>query len=188
MVDYEKLLRIGKDLLIAIGENPEREGIKDTPRRFASYWKEFIERDNGNIDVDFDLIETGQLVVVSGIKVWSICEHHLLPFWCDVSIGYIPEARLLGLSKFARIAHQFAHKPQIQERLVHEIADEISRVTGTNNVIVMATGEHLCMKMRGVRSSGQMTTVSAQGALGKDPLMRAEFMRIVSQNSRVQAP
>jgi GTP cyclohydrolase I len=184
MVDYEKLLRIGKDLLVAIGEDPERAGIKDTPRRFASYWREFIEYNSGNSEIDFDLIDTGQLVVVSGIKVWSICEHHLLPFWCDVAIGYIPEAKLLGLSKFARIANQVAHRPQMQERLVHEIADEIARVTNTNNVIVMATGEHLCMKMRGVKSSGQMTTISAMGMLGKDAHMRSEFMQIVSQKVR----
>ena len=184
MVDYQKLLQIGRDLLIAIGEDPEREGIKETPRRFASYWREFIDHDCGNIEVDFDLIDADQFVVVSGIRVWSLCEHHLLPFWCDVSIGYIPETSLLGLSKFARIANQFAHKPQIQERLVHEIAAEVVRVTHTENVMVMATGEHLCMKMRGVKSSGQMTTIAAKGVFGKDATIRSEFMQIINQNIR----
>ena len=185
MVDYQKLLEVGKELLIAIGEDPEREGIKDTPRRFASYWREFIEYDSGKIAVDFDLVDTGQLVVVSGMRVWSMCEHHLLPFWCDVSIGYIPEKKLLGLSKFARITNRFAHRPQIQERLVHEIATEISQVTNTDNVIVMATGEHLCMKMRGVKSSGQMTTTTAKGVFGKDASIRSEFFQIANQNMRV---
>ena len=184
MVDYQKLLEIGRDLLIAIGEDPEREGIKETPRRFASYWREFIEHESGNIEVDFALSDTGQMVVVSGIKVWSLCEHHLLPFWCDISIGYIPGKRLLGLSKFARIANQFAHRPQIQERLVFEIAGEISRATNTEDVIVMGTGEHLCMKMRGVKSSGAMTTVSARGQLGTNANLRSEFMQIVGQNVR----
>lgn len=184
MVDYEKLLEVGRDLLIAIGEDPEREGIKETPRRFASYWKEFIEYDSGNIAVDFDLIDTDQLVIVSGMKVWSMCEHHLLPFWCDVSIGYVPETKLLGLSKFARIANQFAHRPQIQERLVHEIAAEVSRVTDTDNVMVMATGEHLCMKIRGVKSSGLMTTVAAKGVFGTDTNIRSEFIQVANQNHR----
>lgn len=188
MVDYEKLLQVGKDLLIAIGEDPERDGIKDTPRRFASYWQEFIEHDCGNIEVDFDLIDTGQLVIVSGMKVWSMCEHHLLPFWCDVSIGYVPETKILGLSKFARIANRFAHRPQVQERLVHEIANEISRVTETENVMVLATGEHLCMKIRGVKSTGQMTTLSAKGVFSKDATIRAEFMQVVNQSSRLTAP
>ena len=90
-----------------------------------------------------------------------------------------------GYQKFARIAHQFAHKPQIQERLVHEIAAEVSRVTHTDNVMVMATGEHLCMKMRGVKSSGQMTTVAAKGVFGKDATIRAEFIQIINQKIRM---
>jgi len=185
MVDYQKLLQVGNDLLIAIGEDPERAGIKDTPRRFASYWQEFIEHDCGNIEVDFDLIDTDQLVVVSGMRVWSMCEHHLLPFWCDVSIGYVPGTKLLGLSKFARIAHQFAHRPQIQERLVHEIAAEICRVTDTDDVIVLGIGEHLCMKMRGVKSSGQMTTITSKGVFSKDAAIRSEFFQVVNQDVRI---
>src|SRR2546421_9825501 len=129
-VDYPKLLELGRELLIALGEDPDREGLVDTPRRWADSWREFIEYDPGTIETTFSTVDAGQMVCVSGLRVFSLCEHHLLPFWCDVSIGYIPDEKVLGLSKFVRIAHQFAHQLQHQEQLGQQIADEISRITG----------------------------------------------------------
>ena len=116
-VDYSRLLELGRELLIAIGEDPDREGLLDTPRRWADWWREFIEYDPGTTETTFQSTTADQMVCVSGMRVFSLCEHHLLPMWCDVSIGYIAGERVLGLSKFARIAHQFAHQLQIQERL-----------------------------------------------------------------------
>src|SRR2546423_5462824 len=133
-VDYPRLLALGRELLLAIGEDPDREGLRETPRRWADAWREFIEYDPGTTETTFASVASDQMVCVSGIRVASLCEHHLLPFWCDISIGYIPNAKVLGLSKFARIAHQFAHRLQLQERLGEQIADEISRITGTQNV------------------------------------------------------
>ena len=115
-----------------------------------------------------------------GIRVYSLCEHHLLPFWCDISIGYVARDHVLGLSKFARVAQKFAHKLQVQERLVHEIADEIQKLVLTDDVAVYATGEHLCMLMRGIKSSGRMTTSVMRGVFLKDPLARSEFLKIIS--------
>src|SRR5579864_7086127 len=126
-VDYPRLLTLGRELLLAIGEDPEREGIRETPRRWADAWREFIEYNPGTTETTFASTSIDQIVCVSGLRVWSLCEHHLLPFWCDVSIGYIPNAKVLGLSKFARIAQQFAHRLQLQERLGQQVADEITR-------------------------------------------------------------
>ena len=113
-IDLHRLEQIGHDLLLAIGEDPSREGLVRTPHRWASWWQEFIEYDAGNTDVTFEMVRTDQMVVVSGIKIWSLREHHLLPFWCEVAIGYIADGKVLGLSKFARIAHMASHRLQIQ--------------------------------------------------------------------------
>jgi GTP cyclohydrolase I len=119
------------------------------------------------------------MVCVSGLRVSSLCEHHLLPFWCDVSIGYIPDEKVLGLSKFARIAHQFAHQLQLQEQLGQQIADEISRITGTENVAVLLKGEHLCMMVRGIRTPGIMTSSVMRGVFRTQSEMRMEFLRMI---------
>lgn len=158
-----------------IGEDPEREGLKETPRRFAHWWQEFIDYDPGKIETTFDSITTDQMVIVSGIRVWSLCEHHLLPFWCDLTIGYIATNRVLGLSKFARIAHKFAHRLQIQERLTHEIAKEVEAITGSNNIAVHAKGEHLCMTMRGIRSPAKMSSTVMNGVFRVSEAARNEF-------------
>lgn len=150
----------------------------ETPRRWAQFWEEFMAYEPGAVDTTFTAAESGQLVVVSGVRVWSVCEHHLLPFWCDVAIGYLPNERVLGLSKFARIAQQHAHRPQVQERLVSEIADDIQRLTGSADVAVMARGEHLCMLMRGVKAQGLMTSTTLRGRFQSDPALRAEFLTL----------
>jgi len=168
-----------KEILEGIGEDPEREGLKDTPRRFASWWSEFIEYEPGTTDTCFEHVTTDQMVVVSGMRVWSLCEHHLLPFWCDVSIGYIATDKVLGLSKFARIAHECAHRLQLQERLTQQIADRIEQVTQCPDVAVLARGEHLCMTMRGIRTPSRMTSSVMRGVFRAESEARAEFLRLV---------
>jgi GTP cyclohydrolase I len=166
-------------LLLAIGEDPEREGLRETPRRWADSWREFIEYDPGTTETTFSSLTSDQLVCVSGIRVASLCEHHLLPFWCDVSIGYIPDEKVLGLSKFARIAHQFAHRLQLQEQLGQQIANEITRITGTMNVAVVLKGEHLCMTARGIRTPGRMTSSVMRGVFRTESETRMEFLRLI---------
>lgn len=178
-VDYPKLLELGRELLIAIGENPDREGLKETPRRWADSWKEFVEYDAGKTETTFAAASTDQMVCVSGMRVWSLCEHHLIPFYCDVAIGYIAGDKVLGLSKFARIAHKFAHQLQIQERLGQQIADEISRITGTEDVAVVLKGEHLCMESRGIQTSGKMSSSVMRGAFRNEFETRMEFLRMI---------
>ena len=176
-VNFDRLEHIGRELLIAIGEDPEREGLRKTPSRFARMWKEFIEFDAGNVETTFEAVTTDQMVVVSGMKTFSLCEHHLLPFWSEISIAYIASDHVLGLSKFARIAHKFSHRLQVQERLVDQIADEIMRITGSRDVGVLARGEHLCMQMRGVRTEGLMTTSVMRG-LFRSTDARTEFLNL----------
>lgn len=177
--DYSDLLRIGRELLVALGEDPEREGLWETPRRFADAWREFIDYDPGQTETCFEHTSTDQMVVVSGMRVWSLCEHHLLPFWCDIAIGYIATDRVLGLSKFARIAHECAHRLQLQERLAQQIADRIEQVTQCSDVAVLARGEHLCMTMRGIRTPARMTSSVMRGVFRDESETRAEFLRLV---------
>ena len=178
-IDYPKLLELGRELLIAIGEDPDREGLLDTPRRWADWWREFIEYNPGATDTVFSSVSTDQMVCVSGLRVFSLCEHHLLPMWCDVAVVYIPTDRILGLSKFARIAQKCAHQLQLQERLGEQIADEISRLTTSENVAVVLKGEHLCMSSRGIRTPGVMTTSVMRGVFGKEYETRMEFLRLI---------
>lgn len=179
-VDYPRLLELGRELLLAIGEDPDREGLLETPRRWADSWREFIEYDPGTTDTVFATSSADQMVTVSGMRVSSLCEHHLLPFWCDVAIGYIADGKVLGLSKFARIAHQFAHQLQLQERLGQQIADEVSRITGTENVAVVLKGEHLCMTTRGIRTPGTMSSSVMRGVFRDEYETRMEFLRLIS--------
>jgi len=174
----DPLVDIGRRLLKEIGEDPDRDGLRTTPERFARWWREFIEYDPGTISTLFETTTSDQMVTVSDIEVWSLCEHHLLPFRCSITISYRPTGSLLGLSKFARIAHRHAHRLQVQERLVSDIAQDVSAITGSPDVAVVARGEHLCMTMRGIKTSANMTSTSYLGAFGVDATLRAELLAI----------
>lgn len=175
-VDQKRIAAAVRELLIAIGENPARPGLKDTPARVARYWAEFVDYEPGRIHTSFDEAAPEAPVVVSGMRVHSLCEHHLLPFWCDVTVGYIPHRKVIGLSKLARIAHMHAHSLQLQERLVQQIAETTADIAGTRDVMVVATGEHSCMRSRGIRTSGLMSSQDARGAFLADPHLRADVM------------
>ncbi|QMU79084.1 GTP cyclohydrolase I [Streptacidiphilus sp. PB12-B1b] len=177
--EEDPLVGLARQLLKEIGEDPDRDGLRDTPARFARWWREFINYEPGSVGTLFESNGTQQLVVVSDIEVWSLCEHHLLPFNCSVTIAYRPTERLLGLSKFARIAHRHAHKLQVQERLVSEIAEDIAALSGTEDVAVIAKGEHLCMTMRGIKAAAQMTSTAYRGAFGEDAGLRAELFNLL---------
>lgn len=180
-VDTAQLEDLCRTLLVAIGEDPEREGLVDTPRRWAKWWKEFTAYDPGNTSTSFQSIAMDQLVVVGPMRVWSLCEHHILPFWADITIGYLTGDRVLGLSKFARIAHQYAHRLQVQERLVEQIAAEVKHLTGSPDVAVLACGEHLCMTMRGIKTPARMISSAMHGRFLHQDKTRAEFIAIATK-------
>lgn len=180
-MDFAAIQSLTRSLLVAIGEDPDREGLKDTPRRVADYWREFVDYNPGTVDTTFEAVSSDQLVVVKGMRVWSLCEHHLLPFWCDISVGYIADGKVLGLSKFARIAHQHAHKLQLQERLVDGIAADVVALTGSPDVAVLASGQHLCMVSRGIRTDGRMISSVMRGVFRTEYEARMEFLALAGQ-------
>jgi GTP cyclohydrolase IA len=172
-------------LLIAVGEDPERDGLRDTPARVARAYAEMFAglwQDPGEIlattfDEDHD-----ELVLVKDIPMYSTCEHHLVPFHGVAHIGYIPadDGRVTGLSKLARLVEVYALRPQVQERMTSQIADALNDVLKPLGVLVVIEAEHLCMAMRGIRKPGTSTVTSAvRGIFRTDPVARGEVMALV---------
>jgi GTP cyclohydrolase I len=181
-----------KGILEFIGEDPEREGLKDTPRRVAKMYKEIFmgydENKKPKITVfsnGHDGITYDQMIIDTG-KGWSHCEHHMIPFGFTYWFAYIPsqDGKILGLSKVARIVDYYASKLQVQERLVQEIVDELwNALEGTAlGMGLVMKGTHLCKVMRGVRKEGEMVTIELKGALKENPETRAEFLKFVNGN------
>jgi GTP cyclohydrolase I len=173
-----------RELLLALGEDPDREGLKETPARVARAFKENFEglwkSPEDVLTTTFD-IGHEELVIIRDIEVFSHCEHHLTPFHGVAHVGYIPSGKITGLSKVARLVDLFARRPQVQERLTTQIADAMVQILNPMGVIVIIDCEHLCMSMRGVRKSHARTTTSAvRGAL-RDPATRAEAISLITK-------
>lgn len=182
--DSELAERAVRDLLVAIGEDPDRGGLQDTPARVARAYAEMFRGLHMTADevltTTFDLGHD-ELVLVKDIELYSTCEHHLVPFHGVANIGYIPNenGRITGLSKLARLVDVFAKRPQVQERLTGQVADALMRILEPRGAIVVLEAEHLCMSMRGVRKPGARTVTSAvRGAL-LNPATRAEAMSLI---------
>lgn len=156
-------------------------GIKDTPMRVARYLNEFLnEWDGGNTDTTFESIQVDQLVVVDKIPAWSLCEHHLLPFSINVSVGYLAGSKVIGLSKIPRIIQKHCHKLQLQERIGHQIADELEEIlSDSRGIAVYIEGSHTCMQARGIRSPGIMKTSVLRGVFREDQSLKDEFLLLV---------
>jgi GTP cyclohydrolase I len=175
------------ELLIAIGEDPNRDGLKDTPKRVAKAFKENFaglwQKPSEVLTTTFD-IGHQELVIVREIEVFSHCEHHLTPFHGVAHIGYIPgeSGRITGLSKLARLVDLYARRPQVQERLTSQIADALVEILQPGGVIVIIDCEHLCMSMRGVRKSQARTTTSAVRGQLMNPTTRAEAISLINQS------
>ncbi len=181
--DHERAERAVKELLIAIGEDPEREGLKDTPARVARAFKENFaglwQSPNDVLTTTFD-IGHEELVIIRDIEVFSHCEHHLTPFHGVAHVGYIPSGKITGLSKVARLVDLFARRPQVQERLTSQIADAMVEILDAAGVIVIIECEHLCMSMRGVRKSEARTVTSAVRGVLRDAATRAEAISLIT--------
>ena len=182
--DRERAERAVRELLIAVGEDPDREGLLDTPARVARAYEEIFSGMHVTAEevltTTFDLGHD-ELVIVRDIEIYSTCEHHLVPFHGVAHVGYIPgnDGRITGLSKLARLVDVYAKRPQVQERLTSQVADALMRILQPKGAIVVVSCEHLCMSMRGVRKPGARTTTSAvRGAL-TDPATRAEAMALL---------
>ncbi|MCA9680513.1 MAG: GTP cyclohydrolase I FolE [Myxococcales bacterium] len=183
-VDLPRIARAVREILIAIGEDPDREGLLDTPDRVARAYRDLtagMRQDPG--DHLRTVFQEGgdDLVVVRGIELHSLCEHHLLPFSGVAHVAYLPAGgRVVGLSKIARTVEAFARRPQVQERLTRQIADAMLEHLAPRGVSVLIESEHLCMKMRGVAKQGaSMTTVAHRGAFATDATQRGEVLSML---------
>ena len=174
-----------RELLLALGEDPDREGLQETPARVARAFKENFEglwkSPEDVLTTTFD-IGHEELVIIRDIEVFSHCEHHLTPFHGVAHVGYIPRGKITGLSKVARLVDLFARRPQVQERLTTQIADAMVKILDPMGVIVIIDCEHLCMSMRGVRKSQARTTTSAVRGVLRDPATRAEAISLITKN------
>ena len=187
--DHARAEAAVRELLAAIGEDPDREGLRETPARVARAYVEFVrgirERADDVLATTFELGHD-EMVLVRDIELWSMCEHHLVPFFGVAHVGYIPSesGRVTGLSKLARLVDVFARRPQLQERLTTQVADSLERVLQARGVIVVVEAEHLCMTMRGVRKPGSKTITSAIRGVMHSPATRSEAMSLIMHGTR----
>lgn len=183
--DTERAEAAVRELLLAVGEDPEREGLRDTPARVARAYREIfagLRQDPEDVlTTTFDLGHE-EMVLVKDIEVYSTCEHHLVPFHGVAHVGYIPgpSGRVTGLSKLARLVEAFARRPQVQERLTSQVADALVDGLAPSGVIVVIECEHLCMSMRGVRKPGARTITSAVRGQMRNAATRAEAMSLIA--------
>ncbi len=186
-MDREKIMKAVKEILEAVGEDVSRPGLLETPRRVADMLEEIFSGLNADPREHLKIFDEGgeheELVLIKDIPMYSVCEHHLLPFIGRAHVAYIPRnERIIGLSKVARIVDSFARKPQVQERLTGEIADFLYENLNPKGVAVFIEAEHLCMTMRGARAAGAKTETSAiRGSMRSDPRTRAEVMALLSR-------
>ena len=183
-MDKERIQNAVREILIAVGEDPDREGLLETPKRVANMYEEIFagltEDPKQHIKL-FNEQSNDEMVIVKDIPFYSMCEHHLLPFFGKAHIGYIPsDNKIIGLSKLARIVDNFAKKPQVQERRTSDIADCLNDNLQPKGVAVIMEAEHMCMTMRGARAAGSKTQTSAlRGIMRTDAKTRAEVLSLL---------
>lgn len=173
-----------EEIIKLLGEDCTREGLLKTPIRSAKALYYLTSGYRANVDAVVHQAlfehEGSQIVMVKNIEFYSMCEHHILPFFGNISIGYIPDGKIIGLSKVARLVNVFARRLQVQERLTSQVCREVERIVGAKGVMVVCDAHHLCMKMRGVEKQDSTTsTMDYVGAFAKDPALREEFMRLL---------
>jgi GTP cyclohydrolase IA len=187
--DHERAEAAVRELLAAIGEDPDREGLRDTPARVARAFAEVTgglrQRPEDVLTTTFDLGHD-EMVLVRDIELWSMCEHHLVPFTGVAHVGYIPSesGKITGLSKLARLVDLYSRRPQVQERLTTQVADALMEILEARGVIVVIEAEHLCMTMRGVRKTGARTITSAIRGQMHDAATRSEAMSLIMHGTR----
>ena len=185
MVDHKKVEQAIRLLLEGIGEDPDREGLAETPDRIARMYEEICGGMNEDAEEHLKktfTAENNEMVVEKDITFYSTCEHHLLPFYGKVHIGYIPDGKVVGLSKLARTVEVFARRLQLQEQLTGQIADALMEHMQPKGAIVMIEAEHMCMTMRGIKKPGSQTvTIARRGVFETDPVLEERFFRMLGR-------
>jgi len=192
MVDRETIEQAIRTIIEAIGEDPTREGLIETPRRVAEMYAELFEGLNQDprevLQVAFETEKHQEMVILKDIPFYSMCEHHFLPFHGVAHIGYIPEGAIVGISKLARAVEILARRPQLQERLTGQIADAIMEAVKAQGVGVVVEAEHLCMTMRGIKKPGSIVVTSAnRGLFRRKMATRQEFLTLIGYQGRISS-
>ena len=176
-MDKNRVEKLVRELIIEIGEDPTREGLRDTPARIAKAYKEIFEGYDSNSELSVQFSEDSEVVVAKDIQFYSMCEHHTLPFFGKIQIAYAPNGRVFGISKLVRLVEKYSKRLQIQERLTKNIADELHS-HGVKGVAVMAEAEHLCMKMRGVKNDAKVSSSAFRG-IYENQNQKEEIVRVI---------
>ena len=161
-MNEERVKKLVRELIIEIGEDPTREGLRNTPERIASMYKEIFSGYDSDSELSVQFSEDSDVVIARNIQFYSMCEHHVLPFFGKIHIAYSPNGRVFGISKLVRLVEKYSRRLQIQERLTKNIADELY-AQGVKGVVVLIDAEHLCMKMRGVRNDAMLSSIAFRG-------------------------
>ena len=184
-MDKERVKKLVRELIIELGEDPTREGLKDTPRRIADAYDEIFSGYDSDSELSVQFSEDSETVVAKNIQFYSMCEHHMLPFFGKIQIAYVPNGRVVGISKLVRLVEKFSKRLQIQERLTKNIADELY-AQGIKGVAVVIEAEHLCMKMRGVKNDAKVTCSAFRG-IYEEQRAKEEIIKTIHGRS-IKAP
>lgn len=165
-INKRKVAKLVRQLLQELGENPDREGLAGTPDRIADMYEEIFGGYVMDAELDVSFSEETEAIIAKDIQFYSMCEHHMLPFFGKIHVAYVPSGRVFGVSKLVRLVEKYSRRLQIQERLTRQVADELYGM-GVKGALVIAEGEHLCMKMRGVRNDSSITTIAHRGVMSR---------------------
>lgn len=180
-MDNERVKKLVREIIIELGEDPTREGLRETPRRIADMYSEIFSGYDSDSELSVQFSEDSDVVIAKDIQFYSMCEHHMLPFFGKIHIAYSPNGRVFGISKLVRLVEKYSKRLQIQERLTKNIADELHS-QGVKGVVVLADAEHLCMKMRGVKNDAKLSSSAFRG-IYENKEEKAGIMSLIRQRA-----
>jgi GTP cyclohydrolase I len=186
IINKKKVAKLVRELLIELGENPDREGLVGTPSRMADMYEEIFGGYRMDAELDVSFSEETDAIIAKDIQFYSMCEHHMLPFFGRIHVAYIPSGKVFGVSKLVRLVEKYSRRLQIQERLTKQVADELVRM-GVKGALVIAEGEHLCMKMRGVRNDSSITTIAHRGIMEQKEMREHVMALIYNPRSEIRS-
>jgi GTP cyclohydrolase I len=185
-LNKKKIAKLVRQLLAELGENPDREGLIGTPDRIANMYEEIFGGYKMDAELNVTFSEETDVIVARDIQFYSMCEHHMLPFFGKIHVAYVPSGKVFGVSKLVRLVEKHSRRLQIQERLTKEVADELMR-QGVKGAMVIAEGEHLCMKMRGVRNDSSIMTIAYRGTMAQKDLREHVLAMIKNPKSNLRS-